>query len=245
MKLIDRITYVTFWINIVAILFYFIGLPIIFINIPDAFDKITANHGHNPYNFAITIFSAIVFFHWIYCMWFLFKYDRYSKSIFPLIFLNGIYAPIYYYRVKIKKRPLRNKINKPDEEINTEDNSITDDEFIELTRNNIFGVIDLWTSSKNQLDFQKDLPTDQVSVELFSQWEDFYCPDSKDFLHAFDKIELEMLAEFDRAINDTVNKTPDNLPPIEEFIKTSEWVDMNKKAIDIKKRLNTVGNSGE
>jgi hypothetical protein len=62
MKLIDRITYITFGINIVAILFYFIGLPIIVMTVPDAFDKITANKGHNPYNIAMTIVSMIVFF---------------------------------------------------------------------------------------------------------------------------------------------------------------------------------------
>ncbi len=242
MKLVDRITYFTFGINIAAILFYFIGLPIIVMTIPDAFDKITANKGQNPYNIAMTVVSMIVFFHWIYCIWFLFKYDRYSKSIFPLFFLNAIYAPIYFYRVRIKKRPLRNKINKPKLDIETEDRSITDEEFDDLTRNNVFGVIDLWASEKSQLDYQKDVPIAQVSSELFCQWEDFYYPDSNDFKQAFDKIELETLAEFDKALNDTADKTPDNPPSIEEFIKTQEWIDMNKKAIEIKNKLNTVGN---
>jgi len=243
MKLIDKITYVTFWINSVAILFYFIGLPIIAMTIPDAFDKITANKRQNPYNIAMTVVSMVVFFHWIYCIWFLFKYDRYSKSIFPLFFLNAIYAPIYFYRVRIKKRPLRNKINKPKQDIKTEDISITDDEFVDLTRNNVLGVIDLWTSEKCQLDYQKDVPIAQVSSELFCQWEDFYYPDSSDFKQAFDKDELEILAEFDKALNETADKTPENTLPIEEYIKTKEWIDMNKKAIEIKNKLNTVGNS--
>jgi hypothetical protein len=29
-----------------------------------------------------------------------------------LFFLNAFYTPFYYYQVKIKKRPLRNKIDK-------------------------------------------------------------------------------------------------------------------------------------
>ncbi|MBN1988041.1 MAG: hypothetical protein JW783_01420 [Bacteroidales bacterium] len=242
MKLIDRITYVTFGINIAAILFYFIGLPIIVMTIPDAFDKITANKGQNSYNIALTVISTVVFFHWLYCIWFLFKYDRHSKSIFPLLFFNVIYAPIYFYRVRIKKRPLRKKINKPKQDIETEDMSTTADEFEDLTRNNVFGVIDLWASEKSQLDYQKDVPIAQVSAELFCQWDDFYYPDSSDFKQAFSKVELEILAEFDKALNETVDKTPENPPQIDVFIKTQEWIDMNKKAIEIKNKLNKVGN---
>jgi len=172
----------------------------------------------------------------------LFKYDRYSKSIIPLFFLNALYAPIYYYRVKIKKRPLRNKINRP-QEIKTEDKSISEEEFVDLNRNNVFGVIDLWASKENQLDYQKNVPIAQVSAELFCQWEDFYFPDSDDFKQSFSKEELELLSEFDAALNNTVDKTPQNLPVIEEFIKTEEWKKMNEKAIEIKKKINTVGNT--
>ena len=48
---------------------------------------------------------------------------------------------------------------------------------------------------------------------------------------------------FDAALNNTVDKTPQNLPVIEEFIKTEEWKKMNEKAIEIKKKINTVGNT--
>ena len=52
------------------------------------------------------------FTNWINCIVFLFKYDRYSKSLIQLFIINALYAPIYYYRVKILKRPLRNSIDK-------------------------------------------------------------------------------------------------------------------------------------
>ncbi|WP_461640267.1 hypothetical protein [Labilibaculum euxinus] len=243
MKLIDRITYITFVINIIALLFYFIGLPIILIKVPGSFDLITINRGQNPYNLAISIVAMILFFHWAYCLWFLYKYDRYSKSIFPLFFFNVLYAPIYYYRVKIKKRPLRNQINRPIEKVETEDISITDDEFLTMTRNNIFGVIDLWASKEKQIDYQNNVPIAQVSAELFCQWEDFYFPDSDDFKQSFCKKELEILSDFDKALNDTVEKTPQDLPLIEEFVETKEWIEMNKIANEIKKQLNTVGNN--
>jgi hypothetical protein len=55
MKWIDRITYVTFGVNIAAILFYFVGLPIILTTIPGAVDKITANNSLNPYSIAMVV----------------------------------------------------------------------------------------------------------------------------------------------------------------------------------------------
>jgi hypothetical protein len=47
---------------------------------------------------------------WIYNIVFLFRYDRYSKSIFFLFIFNILYSPIYFYSVNFKKRPLVNKI---------------------------------------------------------------------------------------------------------------------------------------
>lgn len=51
-----------------------------------------------------------VLFLWVYNIWFLLRYDRYSSSFIPLIFLGIIYSPFYYYNVHIKKRPLKNGI---------------------------------------------------------------------------------------------------------------------------------------
>jgi hypothetical protein len=53
------------------------------------------------------------FFLWIYNIRFLFKNDRYSKAIIPLLFFNLFYSPWYYYaRIKNKRKQLNNKINK-------------------------------------------------------------------------------------------------------------------------------------
>lgn len=110
MKLLVKISYVTFWMSNAALLVYIIGLPVFLVNVPDAFDKLIANHGLNLYTLGMMFLSAGSFFNWCYCIWFLFKYDRYSASIFPLFMIGAVYAPIYFYRVRIKKRPLRNKI---------------------------------------------------------------------------------------------------------------------------------------
>jgi len=98
-------------------------LPFIAIISTDFFDKLFFNKDKTLLISIVTPLNFILIFHWGYCIWFLFKYDRYSKSIFPLFFLNVFYAPIYFYRVKIKKIPLRNKIIEPDKQTVTE-NSI-------------------------------------------------------------------------------------------------------------------------
>jgi hypothetical protein len=238
MKLIERIAYVSFWINIFFVIFVYIGMPILFINVPDFFETWTANKGQNPLNITFSILSLAVFFHWGYCIWFLFKYDRYSKSIFPLFFLNAIYAPIYYYRVKIKKRPLRNKISKPKEiETDSEDKSISEEEFVKLNRENIIGVLRLWSSKEEQIEYQKSVPIAQVSSELFGQWDDFYTSDSEVMSEAFNKHELELLAKFDSELTVIGEKLNGETPQIEDFIKTSEWKKLNLLAQEILNNL--------
>lgn len=235
MKLIDKIAYTTFLINIFALLFYFIGMPFIAITNPNLFFKLAVNQGLNPYNLAMTLLSTAVFFHWGYCIWFLFKYDRYSKSIFPLFFLNAFYAPIYYYRVKIKKRPLRNKINTVKAE--QVDNSMNEDEFIELTRKNIVGVIQLWSSKEEQLEYQKSVPIAQVSNELFMQWTDFYTPDAEVIKEAFTSTELELLTKFNIRLTEIAKVLNGNIAYIDKFIGTNEWKELNLLASEILRDL--------
>ena len=110
MTLIEKIAYITFWINIVMLIFVFIGISIFFISIPDFFELLISNKGRNPINLSFMILQTAAVFHWGYCIWFWSKFDKYSIAILPLFFLNVLFAPIYYYQVKIKKRPLRNAI---------------------------------------------------------------------------------------------------------------------------------------
>lgn len=225
MKLIEKIAYITFWINIFFILFVFIGIPVILIKIPGSFDLLISNKGLNPYNLTLSFLNLGVFFHWGYCIWFWYKKDRYSLSIIPLFFLNGLYAPIYYYRVKIKKRPLRNKIKNTEQK--KEDKGINEREFIELTRDNIIGVLQLWSSKEKQLEYQKAVPNTQVSTELFEQWNDFYTPTAEVMKQAFDKSELKLLEKFDKIITDKFKELNNSIPDLNEFIKASEWKELN------------------
>ena len=229
--MLERLAYFSYWISILFIPFVFIGIPILMVNIPNSTD-ILFDKGMNIYKFIYLCFNLIAFFHWGYCIRFLFKYDRFSKSIFPLFFLNFIYAPIYYYRVKIKKRPLRNKINTV-QKIELEDNSIDDSEFVEATRENIIGVLKLWSSKEEQLEYQENVPSISVSTELFEQWDDLYTPESEVLIEAFEPDELRLLEKFEAEIILRSDKSNTILPDIIEYIETDDWKALNSLSMGI------------
>lgn len=182
------------------------------------------------------IFNGLTFFsfiNWIFCIRFWYKNDKYSKAIFGLFFFNVIYAPFYYYQVIIKKRPLKNTIVTPSVTAEIYENAIDQNDFVELTRKNIFELIELWSSKDKQLDYQKSVPIADVSSEMFCQWDDSYTPKSVDFRQAFTEVELGLLSEFDKELNIISEKTPNRLPEIREFIETEEWKTLNDKAKDI------------
>ncbi|WP_068475499.1 hypothetical protein [Saccharicrinis aurantiacus] len=246
MKLIERITYVTYWINIIAVVLYFIGLPVSIIIAPEVFNEIAANKGHNTYNYLLTILAFIVFGHWVYCLWFLFKYDRYSKSIFPLIFFNALYAPIYYYRVKIKKRPLRNKIHKPQQGIVNTEESIKEEDFSILTKDSILESLHLWSSVSEQLRLREFYSSKEVSCELFDYWSSYVLTDDEILTEVFSVKGKEFLEEFNNAIASVESKYNNDFPEIEKFIETEDWKSLNalaKKVIEKIERENAVGNN--
>ena len=229
MKLIDTIAYICYWVTILFLLVIFIILPILFTNYPGFYEMFIKNRGVNPIIMTLMVLDLGVVFLWVYCIWFLFKFDRYSKSIFPLFFLNALYAPIYYYRVKIKKRPLRNKIFYPIIE-ETKRQILGDDEFKELTKSNIISVLELWSSEKEQIEYQENQSDTNVSMDLFEQWKDFYSTSSDTIKEAFAINEIHLLDEFDNALTENSEKLGEKIPFITEFILTAEWKELNTLA---------------
>lgn len=100
----------TFYLLIVIALFVsFLPLAIY---IPDFPEQLIAFSKNKAVKIIYILISFCLLFNWIYCLRFWYKYDRYSLAIILLIFPHVMYAPIYYYQVKIKKRPLKNKKGK-------------------------------------------------------------------------------------------------------------------------------------
>ena len=123
---------------------------------------------------------------------------------------------------------------------------IDDTELAKRTRQNIMSILDLWSSKEEQLKYQKNVPIAQVSAELFCQWaDDFYHPEPTHFKMAFDEKEREILADFDKTFNDISDKTPNELPYIDDFVKTKEWKVVNQAAINaLEKIKNVATNNG-
>ena len=109
-KFWHKILLTGFIINILTVLLLI--LQFIFTVIyPEEIINFMADPNHKTYlNIAYNIFVVPTFLFWIYNIIFLFRHDRYSKSIFLLFFFNFLYSPIYFYKVKIKQRPLINEI---------------------------------------------------------------------------------------------------------------------------------------
>jgi len=102
MKVVEKITFVLWLINIIGVILLPI-IPVLYFT--DTLSMETSN-------LILYIFWYPIVIFWIYNIWYCYKYDRYSSSIFFLFFLNAFYTPFYYYQVKIKKRPLRNEIDR-------------------------------------------------------------------------------------------------------------------------------------
>jgi hypothetical protein len=229
MKLIEKIAYITFGINILFVIFSFIILPVTIITVPDFIELLIAKKGQYILILTLTILNIGTTFHLVYCIWFLFKYDRYSKSIIPLFILNIFYAPIYFYRVKIKKRPLRNKIKEPTKQTNNE-TSIVESDFKSLTRDSILVILELWSSSREQLELQKLQPDFNVSEDLFLHWSELYVVDSEIIKESFSFDELNQLAKFNNLIKESSEKLNGNIPMLKDFIDTDVWRDLNSLA---------------
>lgn len=103
----------------------------------------------------------------------------------------------------------------------------------ELTRNIRELVIDalfLLSSKDEQLAYQERVVNADVSAELFCQWDSAFVPESKHNCDAFTTSELSYLSEFNDAFTAISDRVPDELPPLEEFMKTNEWRELQAAA---------------
>lgn len=162
---------------------------------------------------------------WIYCIWFLNKYDKNTNRLVMLLLLNFYYVPFYLFRIyKVKKE---NKIKALSEEI-------YDSDFLEISRNSIIETLKLWTSKESQLESKNE--EDQL-YELFEQWENYYRIDKKIIEEAFNDSERELLQAFDNSITISKEKIGDDFPELDEFQNTNDWKVLNQLAIEIHKEI--------
>lgn len=105
-------------------------------------------------------------------------------------------------------------------------------------RRGLNGVLALWASAEEQLDYQRNVPIANVSAELFCQWcDDYYNEDNPIMIKEFSQMELEAYKEFNKVLCDISDQIAEMTPPIEEFINTIEWNVVNQAAVSTLKKL--------
>jgi len=83
----------------------------------------------------------------------------------------------------------------------------------------IGGMLKLWSLKERELEYQKQNPESNVAFKLFSQWKDYYNPESKEFNEFYRIEEKEKLKEFNFELIGFSDKILSNLPKIEEFVE--------------------------
>ena len=109
-------------------------------------------------------------------------------------------------------------------------------------RKEVFEVLELIASKEEQLDYQAKVPVAYISAELFNQWNDCYqLPKDQDwYIEAFTKEELEILQEFDEALENISKITSENPPDIYDFVNTPEWALLSHAAVIALDKLSKV-----
>lgn len=88
---------------------------------------------------------------------------------------------------------------------------------------NIINILHLIATPADQLAYQAEVPVN-VARELVNQWfDDFYHPQSPQFLREFTAVELAWLAEFNACYDVRVEHLPDSLP---EMLQSSVWAEV-------------------
>ncbi len=90
-------------------------------------------------------------------------------------------------------------------------------------RARVLETLSLLASEEKQREYQRTVPHVNVPAELFNQWEDCYFPEDVNFRSGFATLELSVLANFDRVLNQVCDDTPQELPALEDFLTTKAW----------------------
>ena len=174
------------------------------------------------------VILSIAMILWIYCIWFLNKYDKNTNRLIMLLVLNIYYVPFYLFRIRKIRKEI--KVKAISEEI-------YDSDFIEMSRNSIIENLKLWTSKEVQFELQDSDNDLNLLQELFQQWENNYRIDNKIIEEAFNDTEEELLKTFDESIMTCNEKFKGDFPQLDEFQKTNDWKVLNQLAIEIYKEI--------
>ncbi|TCI02585.1 hypothetical protein EZV61_12335 [Corallincola luteus] len=88
-------------------------------------------------------------------------------------------------------------------------------------RVNIITLLQLVARHKEQVEYQRKVPSVNVATEMCCQWfDDFYHPEFEEFKVNFSKPELMWLAKFNEVFEDCVDELPETL---DDFHRDPRW----------------------
>ena len=101
-------------------------------------------------------------------------------------------------------------------------------------RENIKELLELLSSKEEQLEYEKNVPFVDITVELVSMWfDDEYNPSREKIIQfCFSKEEIAILNDFHSFYESEFNKLPDSKGTIETWLANPHWLNIMKKAND-------------
>jgi len=96
-------------------------------------------------------------------------------------------------------------------------------------RAHILEVLDFIADEGAQRAYQVRAPGISVGNELFNMWDDCYPPQESVRL-LFTVPQLNALARFNATLEEVADMTPDEVPPLDDFVHTDEWRRLNQAA---------------
>ena len=108
----------------------------------------------------------------------------------------------------------------------------------QVSRKCVKWQLELLSSTQEQLEYQRDVPHVNITVELVCMWfDDSYHPKNKFFISAFSEKELQAMSEFSEIFERVLAPMRgDYLPQITELVQMPQWINLvqaAQKTLDI------------
>ena len=96
---------------------------------------------------------------------------------------------------------------------------------------NIINILELISSEKLQLKYEKDVPHVDITNELVSMWfDDAYFPEDKSVCESFSTEELDELKKFNKFYDDRFNLLPESNGTVLTWLADKTWKEIMFKA---------------
>ena len=98
-------------------------------------------------------------------------------------------------------------------------------------RDFVIDTLELISSESEQLEFEKNVPHVDITVELVCDWfDDSYYPGESGFLAEFNDNELEALAHFNKFYDERLDMLPESEGTVQTWLQNEVWKEIMHEA---------------